>query len=220
MTNLLKRISFILFISLLIANGIYYLSQQFSPTTKPVVTKKVDHSVPSIKLLSEVSEELIQIPKTTANSTCLLLGEFNNERTADNLKQRLLSFDINSIIVQTEADKETDFLIYLPAENTPEDTTYKIQELALHQIQGYLIASGELSGAISVGIFANRELAEVELEKLRKAGYIPRLREQKRVKTTFWLQIDEQRRYLLDDVVFKQLSNIFPELNQKFMPCE
>jgi len=219
--TLIKKILWLLFGLLIITNISYYTWHKYFAVDLSQPTIEV-FAVSNIKLLSEVSENLIEIkPQTTSEQTCLFLGEFSNEHLAQNLKQRLLSFDINAEIIELEQNNSSvDYLVYLAPSGSEQIAIRELQNLRTKNIEGYIINNGELMYGISLGIFPNRSSAEVQLQKLRDAGYSPRLNEQTRTDNTFWLQIDQNRRNLLDNTIFNQLSHDFNQLNQRFMPCK
>jgi len=217
---LLNKLLRLLLILLLLLNGIYYVWQHYFSNTK-VVNVEV-FNLPSIKLLSEVSEPLIEIKTAIKNPhNCWFLGEISNQNEAKNLEQRLLSFDIAAQIIHKNSDNlNIDYLVYLPPNPTPEAAQQQIAELKIKQLEGYIINYDDLNNTVALGVFPNRGAAENMLESLRLAGYVPRLREQNRMSNNFWLQIASNRSHLLDDNTFAKLAADFPHLNKVIMPCE
>jgi|GEM_PF-1749757 len=220
---LIKKNLWLLCGLLLITNIGYYFWHNHVVVHKVVAPNNaLEYKVSNLKLLSEASEELVEIPsQTESNKTCLFLGEFTYDEIAQNLKQRLLSFDIEAKVIELKQDSSAiDYLVYLSPNASEQAAKRQLQELKTKDIEGYIINSGNLIYGISLGIFPNRDAAEVQLQKLRDADYSPRLHEQKRESNVFWLQIQQTHRALLDDIIFEQLAHDFGQLNQSFMPCK
>jgi len=216
--NALLRLTIVI---LLLLNGGYYLWQHFFyQTVKP---NSAVFNAPNIYLLSEVTESLIEINPQTAPKefNCWFLGKFDQQIYALNLEQRLLSFDIATKLVHKIGDNlSMDYLVYLPPNPSMQMALQQINELQTHQLEGYIITSGDLTYAVALGLFPDRSLADQKLSQLRSAGYTPRLREQIRSSDSFWLQIAQQSTDLLDSNVLNKLYQDFPNLTPTIMPCE
>ncbi|MCJ8170927.1 SPOR domain-containing protein [Atopomonas sediminilitoris] len=207
---------------LLMLNAVYFVWHQ---QQVPLVGKELPavqayrESSGSIKLLSEGGAPVVRAEQSAAANACLLFGPFERNELADDLRQRLLSLDIASLVVNKESDAGADFAVYLAPMASRSAAIRQLRELQARKIDSYLITQGPNSNGLSLGIFPRRESADAIAARLRQAGYAPLIEEITRAQRQFWVEVQPEGRRLLDDGLLAGLKGDFPAMRHQFMSC-
>lgn len=216
---------------LLLLNAFYYIwHQQQAPLrakeVAPVESYQGERK--DIRLLSEAGSTA---PAATAKAeperdrsaeaaACLYLGSFVQEAQAEEVEQRLLSLDIKAQVRSVDAAAGVEFWVYLDPLASRQASLRQLRELQARNVDSYIITQGELANGISLGIFPRRDSAEVVLQRLRDAGYEPKIRELPRAHRSFWVRVAPESRRLADEVLLGRLAGDFAGLQHQLMPCE
>lgn len=218
-----------LFLLLVVLNLFYYVwHQQQAPLRAKEVASLALYQGgrQDIRLLSESNgvparrEALPVAPEEAVEAVCLYLGGFEQEDAAKVIEQRLLSLDIQSRVQSVSAAGGTDYWVYLSPLASRQASLRQLKELQARKIDSYIITQGDLANGISLGIFPRADSAESVMQRLREAGYEPRLRELSRAQRSFWVRIAPESRRLADDTLLQQLAQDFVGLQHQLMPCE
>ncbi len=217
-----------LLLLLIVLNLFYYVwhQQQVPLRSQNLSTLALSQdSKQNIRLLSESGDVAPRLePETVAQeqvqAVCLFLGGFEQEAAARVIEQRLLSLDIESAVQSVNASGGIDYWVYLPPLASRQASLRQLRELQARKIDSYIITQGDLANGISLGIFARTDSAESVMQRLREAGYEPRLRELTRSQRNFWVRIAPQSRRLVDDALLQRLAEDFVGLQHQLMPCE
>ncbi|MHB9801347.1 SPOR domain-containing protein [Pseudomonas sp. MT3] len=215
------------FLFLLALNVFYYVwhQQQAPLRPKEVAPLSLFHGEQkNIRLLSESAEapQRRQVEEKSAapTSACLFLGSFPAEERARMLAQRLLSLDVQASVETVDAAAGVDYWVYLPPLASRQASLWQLRELQARKIDSYVITEGDLTDGISLGIFQRKDSADSVVERLKTAGYDALIRELARSQHDYWVQIAPESNRLVDDVLVRQLSADFPELQKQTMPCK
>lgn len=218
-----------LFLLLLVLNLFYYVWHQ---QQVPLRAKEVEPPMASyrgaqqgIRLLSASDKERGRRESTgpvvpTVAETCLFLGSFQQEAAAEQVRQRLISLDIQADVRGIDATAGLDYWVYLAPLASRQASLRQLKELQARKIDSYIITQGDLANGISLGIFPRSDSAASVVQRLRDAGYEPLLRELPRAQRSFWVRIAPLSRRLADDVLLQQLASDFKDLQHQIMPCE
>lgn len=213
-----------LFLLLLVLNAFYFVwnRQQVPLQPKEVAPVAVSGVRQDIQLLSEsgVAPDVRPVAQERAADVCMFLGSFPDRSGAAALEQRLLSLDIQSDVQVSEASGSVDFWVYLAPLASRQASLRQLRELQARRIDSYIITQGELANGISLGIFPRHDSAESVMQRLRAAGYEPRLRELARSVSSYWVRIEPGGRRLVDEGLLQRLAADFPGLQHQLMPCE
>ena len=216
---------------LILLNAFYYIwHQQQAPLRAKEVApvESYQGARKDIRLLSEAGEvahyasgAMGDVEKRVADaSACLYLGGFEREALAQEVEQRLLSLDIKAQIRSVDAAVGVEFWVYLDPLASRQASLRQLRELQARNVDSYIITQGELANGISLGIFPRRDSADVVMQRLRDAGYEPKLRELPRAHRSFWVRVAPESRRLADEVLLGQLAGDFAGLQHQLMPCE
>lgn len=213
-----------LFLLLLVLNAFYFVwaKQQAPLRPKEVPSLAAADARQDIKLLSESGAQAPSrsTPAEAPADVCLFLGSFPDASRAAMLEQRLLSLDIQSATRSFEASGSVDFWVYLVPLASRQASLRQLRELQARRIDSYIITQGELANGISLGIFPRHDSAESVMQRLRAAGYEPRLRELARSVSSYWVRVAPASRRLVDEGLLLRLATDFPGLQHQLMPCQ
>jgi cell division septation protein DedD len=214
---------------LIVLNLFYYVwhQQQAPLRAKEVAAPAAVYrgTQQDIRLLSESERSPARRESGEASSednetVCLFLGSFEQEEVARVVEQRLLGLDIQSRVQAIDAAAGVDYWVYLPPLASRQASLRQLKELQARRIDSYVITQGDLANGISLGIFARSDSAESVMQRLREAGYDPRLRELARAQRSYWVRIAPHSRRLVDDGLLRRLSQDFEGLQHQLMQCE
>jgi len=169
---------------------------------KPVVTQAAEISgtasgqprnneqVPQLKLLREVSQ------LDMALNRCATIGPLSSPTMVRRLRERLTAYTSRIRERQTEARVERGFWVYLPVAESREAAIEFANQLGSMGINDYfVVTSGEMQNAVSLGLFNDLPNAEKRQQQLQALGFNPHLGARREYETHYWLDYQ-----LLDDV--------------------
>lgn len=212
---------------LLVLNLFYYVWHQQQAPIKAVEVAPLEQyqaRQQDIRLLSEspavVATSAPEVDPNTVESSCMFLGAFETSGAAEMLRQRLVGLDIESAVKTFAATSELDFWVYLPPLASREASLRQLKELQARQIDSFIIAEGDLSNGISLGIFPRYESAVSVMSRLTDAGYEPQLRKLTRDQRSFWVRVAPESLRLVDESLLARLAESFKDLGHELKPCD
>ena len=185
------------------------------PDTRPPVQSA---GASSLKLLSELESEQAKALGEQGRR-CFLLGGFPQQERARQLEQRLLSLDIRVRVAVTDQVQGVDYWVYIPPLTSRQAALRELRELQARNIDSYLITEGELTDGILLGTFTTSDSALSMADRVRLAGFEPRMKDLPRSYQEYWVQVDEQSRRLVDESLLAKLSGDFSELKHQLISC-
>ena len=136
-----------------------------------------------------VAPALAAEPAKPAKEVCSSVGPFPQEAPAAGLVDALSKAGVESVLDSNVVEKEAQYWVVLPPEDSRRKALQTLRELQARKIDSYLISSGELKNAISLGLFTRDELAKGVQEKIKEAGYPAEIRLKERSESEFWVRI-------------------------------
>jgi hypothetical protein len=120
-----------------------------------------------------------------AQSWCAIAGPFPDSETATSFQT-----DVNALGGITELQSEefpisSTWWVHLPPFPTEDAAAVVLRDLQAKNIDSYYIRTGELAGAISLGVFSRSARAAIAQQELSAQGYSPSVREIVRSGTRF-----------------------------------
>jgi len=218
-----------LFLFLLVLNLLCLLlwgRQEPLPSTATAVVQTAQAGDGGIRLLSELPAGQLkprgaaqEQARTTENSAlCHFVGGLEHEYEANALRQRLANLDIRAQVQAVDLPAALDYWMYLSPLPSAQAAAQQMAELQAQGIDGQLIAHGDLSNGISLGLFASPEQAERLKQRLRGAGFQPQLLQLSREQRSYWLRLLSEEKPL-DAGTLKTLTLDFSGLQQRTAPC-
>lgn len=123
---------------------------------------------------------------------CELVGPFPDNSVAEDFVDRLLSIDVKSKLQTVELPAGSSFWVHLAPEESREAAFRRLAELQAQGVESYVIGSGELKNAISLGVFTVENLANVHVEKLKPLGLEAIKTEFERQEIELWVEIQAE----------------------------
>ena len=210
---------------LLVLNAFYYVwhQQQVPLRSQSAAIELRERGRQDIKLLSESASVRTEVRSSLSegeSAVCLFLGEFEEGDQALVVEQRLVSLDVQASVREANIGAGVDYWVYLSPLASRQASLRQLRELQARQIDSYVITEGDLADGISLGIFPRSESAVSVMDRLRAAGYEPKLRELERAHRSFWVRVAPASRRLIDDALLGRLVLDFPGLRHQMMPCD
>ncbi len=210
-----------LLVLLVAANVALYL-HQITRVPTPVPESVVGQSAlrdAGITLLAEGQPKARVDVVRPEESSCMLIGGFDEESAALAVEQRLLSLDIEAEVEPVDTAAGVDYWVYLPPLVSRQASLRQLRELQSRNIDSYIITVGELSNGISLGIFSRKDSAEGMVSRLQAIDYAAQLRELPRTHRRYWVRVDGGEQDLLGFPVITNLLQDYPLLEHRQIPC-
>ena len=146
---------------------------------------------------------------TPVNNYCYHVGPFASGN-ALKVWRKLNKIDAGSVnSFNKESDIVSSYLVYFPVAETYAQSRKNVQRLKQKGITDYwLFRSGELKGAISLGLFVKKSRALSLQEKLVKAGFTSEIKERYKKEQSLFAEILTKDKVLKDNVVISDRQSI------------
>ncbi len=177
---------------LLLILSITSIPNAISLSSRTILTKTPESTIPTLVLLDNSSNDLYRNSPTSLDSSCYSLGPFNSSIAAQQVGRHIrdygLAFEIRSI----RSLETLRYLVYIPPfENQAQaqQTTQDLQKYGIKEVN--IITAGRYKNAISVGFYSNLTQARRETQHVRYLGYDAHQSEEKSPLEVFWINYDE-----------------------------
>ena len=128
-----------------------------------------------LKLLKDLKED--------KQGRCVVVGALPDQTVLNAVVSFLKMNNVKYDLVEKEFELAPSYWVYV----IDDVDDVLVQRLNGVGVETYLIASGELSGRLSAGLFANIDLARGMIELLKGVGVTANFIEKKKVKKTQWI---------------------------------
>lgn len=140
---------------------------------------------------------------------CARLGPYPDEKGGLLAVRTLAGAGLQAAMAEVQEQKSVQYWVILPATESRRRALQTLRELQARKIDSYLITSGDMSNAISLGLFSREELARGVQQKIREAGYPAEIRLKERFEKAFWVQMTadqafENARKVVDTLVSEE----------------
>ncbi|UZJ44599.1 SPOR domain-containing protein [Marinimicrobium sp. C6131] len=189
----------------------------------------VPDSAPSLRLLSEVSDDLPPADRTPGGQgggtvsdvlpLCALVGPFTERGDAQSIGERLRALDVSAETRDLEVSDGRGYWVHLAPELSQREALRRLHELQAKQIDSYVIPRGELANGISFGMFSRRALAEARRDELQALGYDAKIREVERTHREIWVVMPALQARALSDQLWEELLAESPALERRQNLC-
>lgn len=133
-----------------------------------------------------------------AQAHCFAVGPLVSSLQASKLESAMNAGGIAARKVEKEVESGWDYWVYIPPPPSARATARLLEELSSSGIESFLIADGELEGAIAMGVFPDEDGALERHLWLSNLGYDTRIYHMQRWAREYWLlaeQIPDERRW-------------------------
>lgn len=200
-----------IFVALILINGCYF-GWEFWQRSQEAVSQAGERQAPeqpadeSLVLLTErlpSSESAAPPPPLPSSSlrfsadtssevsrkTCTSVGPFSTRASAMDILSLLDSAGTAGQIRETQASSGSRHWVVIPPQESRERALQLLRELQARKIDSFIVSSGTMKNAISLGVFAREELATDFREKIRAIGYPAQSQLKDPAKAEFWIHI-------------------------------
>ena len=173
------------FLSLLAINVALIAMQWFDTRRIAAPIEYIER--PGSKLLKLLGGEDEGLSKERRSADmCLLLGPLERREQAEQILDVLGEGDERSKLVVQKVKKAPSYWVYFDAYDEKGVSDW-LKEFKLNKIDSYVIGSGDLKGALSLGVFENIDLAYRLKKLMKKKGYEAKISEITKADSEFWL---------------------------------
>lgn len=158
-----------------------------------------------------------EVPDEEAGRECVRLGPFKQRTAAMDLISELYELGHDASLQVEVEQKENGFWVLIPAGS--EDPDFVVANLELAGIQDtWRFTKGQLNGAVSLGLYSDREQAQERLLTLADKGFDAEVRPRSVEISTYWVR----SLYPKDDndAVLEPVYNKFPWLGYPPLECD
>ncbi|MCG8533956.1 MAG: hypothetical protein MI808_02560 [Pseudomonadales bacterium] len=120
---------------------------------------------------------------------CTTIGPIEKENVALRLSQNLNKEGVKSAVQSLLLSREQQYWVLLPPAASRKEALQSLKALQTKKFDSYLISSGEMRNAISLGLFNKEQSAKGVLAKMVEAGFPAEIRQKERVKNEYWVRI-------------------------------
>lgn len=140
---------------------------------------------------------------------CARIGPYHEQGRSEAAVISLAEVGVEASIAEVKDQRSVQYWVILAPAQSRRKALQTLRELQARKIDSYLITSGELNNAISLGLFSREELAKGVREKIREAGYSAEVHPKEKFEKVFWVhfsadQTFENARKVLDSLVSEE----------------
>ncbi|MDH5409040.1 MAG: SPOR domain-containing protein [Gammaproteobacteria bacterium] len=174
---------------------------------------KLDDETSQLVLLKEYLE---QHDSSTADnqsgqSMCYTLGPFSKKASAKKVQAKLKKVKVNANRRVSNDSVQTGYWVLIPPSKSSKAAAKLLTELKSKNVADFfLVATGEQTNAISLGVFSKSKLARARLEDVNKLGFKAKVIKISLPKRVYWLDWNKQA---AKQPPAKMLENLREEFN-------
>jgi len=143
---------------------------------------------------------------------CAAMGPVGSEQAAKSLARMLAEQNMAGIVRWEDTAETTSYWVILPADSDSEAANLMKQLRDAGQGDLWWIPEGELAGDISVGVFRNRDNAEVRRKQISAVGLSAQVVERKSDRKRYWIDLRSEASQRVDVGLMDKLRRKYPDL--------
>ena len=176
-----------------------------------------DDAVMSLVLLKERETQKEQVTKRK----CYSLGPFENKQQVDLASGLLKSSGIKAKRRVSKDARRKAYWVLLPPAESKEAAQKSAARLKQLRVDDYfVVATGEKTNAISLGVFSKFESAHRRIKEIQGMGFKPEFEKVELPKREYWLDWPYAIGKSLDETVMSKIKNISSQARQIEHECE
>ena len=181
--------------SLLLANVFYMAWHHWIRLPEVPVPQAASARLPSLTVAAERPSQSLPPPAEpeAPPRRCHSLGPFPDPAAARVLADRLSSSGVETVLRNRDTEVSGGWWVYLGPERSRQAAQALTPRLAAGGLdEYYIVPSGDMRNAISLGVFRERGRAEYQAAEARRLGFEPSVRERLVTETAFWLDFEAE----------------------------
>ncbi len=174
--------------------------------------------VESIRVIKDVGRDVSAIDSSDvvpiSRSLCTLVGSFSGQAEAEYFVRRLNGLGVKAKVKNLLVSTTVGYWLHLSPLSSRKELLRRLSELQRQGVDSYVIPDGELENGISLGMFSERQRAELLQKNISQLGYSPQIAKVPREKRELWVFLLQEESIKINaESWFKLLSG--KELLQK-----
>ena len=167
--------------------------------------------------LADVSSNLASISPTgySTQIDCHAIGPLTQEK-ADDVYEKLIEQKYAASIRNSEVEEAAGYRVFLPAMSLVE-AKRTMADLKVRGMNDYFMGK---QNDISLGVFSSRAKAQTQQQKVEQYGYRVEIENRYRIRTAYWLDVEESESSLLQSEIWAEMQSIHPDLRSSLVRCE
>lgn len=153
----------------------------------------------SLLLVSEAGD-MLQPRATKAEQTassrddlCYAAGPYSDELDAKHLLARAAAQGLTGHVktLEVESGEPAEYWVHVPPRSSREEALQVLKELQKRKLDSYIITQGDLTDGVSLGLFRNKESADLLEKKVAGFGIPVQVLVVNQSRREFWVEVVE-----------------------------
>lgn len=123
-------------------------------------------------------------------SMCVSVGPYEKEAEGASLVKNLDLEGVDATLEALELSREVQYWVLIPPAATRKSALQTLRKLQAKRIDSYLVSSGEMENAISLGLFNRQASAKGVLAEVTEGGFAAQIYQKERVQSEYWVRIE------------------------------
>lgn len=151
--------------------------------------KQADDQLTRLILLTEFEQQLKSAADEDGIPRCFSLGPFTRKQSFVEAKEGMEKQGVDVFSRVSSERVRNGYWVMLPASKTSNQAKVQIQKLKDRGLKDYfLVATGEMKNAISLGVFSKSKLAKRRLDEVEEQGFNVKITKITLPKRVYWLE--------------------------------
>lgn len=156
-------------------------------------------------------------PPTISVRNCYSIGPLDNDSQIAAIRTWLVAMGGNPVLRVDERRELERYWVYFPPLQSREEALQKAERMRSEGIEDVIaVPKGDMTNAISLGVFSQRASLERRLQELRKLGYEPSIMPRYRTEEASWFDVSFEEGERLSQ---SELSSRFPDVELAETRC-
>lgn len=171
---------------LLVNLGLFVWHYQPNPGKRQ---HSINDRLTRLVLYKEYAQQLASARDKSGVPRCYSLGPFTRKASFNLVRKSLREQGVDVFSRVSSGQVRKGYWVMLPVSATSNQAKVKIQQLKEKGIKDYfLVATGEMKNAISLGVFSKPKLAKRRQDEVEKQGFTVKISQITLPKRTYWLE--------------------------------
>lgn len=185
----------------------------------PEVSVPADTANPEQVVESGEVAPVVSEPTPQIEPWCAVAAGFPDENSAGRFVAGITALNGSAEVTSEEFPISSTWWVHLPPFPTPQAADVVLRELQAKNIDSYYVRTGELAGAISLGVFSGPTRAGIAQQELSGKGYSTSIREIVRTGTRFNVALRLENANLRQTDEWTDLIADLPDTNLQEIVC-
>lgn len=159
------------------------------PIPVPSQNNPVKVLAPGLEQQKDPLPQVVDSVEVKKGVMCTTIGPIEKQEVGVNLVKNLKIEGYESVLQALELSREVQYWVLLPPFSTRKEALQSLKELQTKKIDSYLLSSGEMKNAISLGLFKHEQSAKGVLTSMLDSGFKAEMQKKERINNEYWVRI-------------------------------